>query len=292
MKKAVVVKCDGFFITFVKSKTIIVLNMDSKKERIIICAPEIEYFKVTELSKHNITVHANQAKALSQHFKLKDTLIQAGVHVEVIPELEDHPNSVFTRDPSVVTAKGYIRLRMGLESRRGEEMWMAGHLESLGINHAGSIKGNGTVEGGDVILAGRVAFIGRSKRTNQEGIDQLTAILKEINLEVRTIVVPEPFLHLGGAMSVISRDHVLCCQDIFPDTFFEGFKRIELPGADFVTGNVIALRNNEVIADMTNTIAIDILKLAGFRPHAVDLSEFIKGMGGPSCLVLPAGQAG
>jgi N-dimethylarginine dimethylaminohydrolase len=94
-------------------------------------------------------------------------------------------------------------------------------------------------------------------------------------------------LHLGGAMSVLSPDDVLCCQGIFPVDFFDGFNRVEVPGNNFVSGNVISLGNHEVIADQTNTSAINILTQNGYRIHSLDLSEFIKGTGGPSCLILP-----
>ena len=50
---------------------------------------------------------------------------------------------------------------------------MSQHLESLGMKSVGSITGNGTVEGGDVILIGSIAFIGLSGRTNQEGVNQI-----------------------------------------------------------------------------------------------------------------------
>jgi dimethylargininase len=142
---------------------------------------------------------------------------------------------------------------------------MAQHLESLGIKKAGSISGNGTVEGGDVILAGNVAFVGRSRRTNDKGVEQISKILNALNFEVRTVTVPEPFLHLGGAMSILSHDDVLCCQGIFPVNFFNGVNRIEVPGDSFVSGNVISLGNNEVVAEKTNTTAINILKKMDIR---------------------------
>ena len=222
-----------------------------------------------------------------QHLALKNLLINYGFEVHDMPELKDHPNSVFTRDTSLVTPQGYIKLKMGLESRRGEEEWMALHLESIGIKRAGSITGNGTVEGGDVILIGHIAFVGLSRRTNEEGVKQISEILSAMDFEVRSIEVPRPFLHLGGAMSVLSPNEVLCCQEIFPIDFFNGFNRIEVPGADFVTGNVISLGNHKVIAEKTNTSAIVVLNQKGYKIHALDLSEFIKGTGGPSCLILP-----
>jgi dimethylargininase len=254
---------------------------------VIICSPGMEYFRVSDLGKHNITSKTNPEKALSQYLVLKATLSESGCKVYDIPELKNHPNSVFTRDTSLVTPYGYINLRMGLESRRGEEDWMALHLESLGIKRAGSISGSGTVEGGDVILIGSIAFVGLSKRTNEEGVNQISAILSNMNFEVRSVTVPEPFLHLGGAMSILSPNEVLCCQEIFPMNFFDGFNRIEVPRDSFISGNVISLGYHEVIAEKTNTTAIDILKQKIGRVHCLDLSEFIKGTGGPSCLILP-----
>lgn len=255
---------------------------------IIICPPIIEYFAVDDKKLHTINEPSDLTKALQQHDELRSVIFGSGCEVIQIPELAGHPNSVFTRDTSLVTPKGYVRLRMGLESRRGEEDWMALHLESLGIKRTGNIYGNGTVEGGDVILAGTIAFVGLSKRTNQEGVKQISAILNAMNFEVRSVAVLEPFLHLGGAMSILSSDDVLCCQGIFPINFFEGFNRIEVPGDNFISGNVISLGNHEAIAEKTNTSAIVVLNQKGYKIHALDLSEFIKGTGGPSCLILPA----
>jgi dimethylargininase len=255
--------------------------------RLIICPPINEYFVIGDRKLHNITQSAEIKKAIQQHENLRKVLSKYRCDVIQIPELVGHPNSVFTRDTSLVTPQGYVKLKMGLESRRGEEDWMALHLESIGKKKAGSITGNGTVEGGDVILTGSIAFVGLSRRTNGEGVNQISAILNAMNFEVRSIEVPPPYLHLGGAMSMLSSDDVLCCQGIFPIDFFNGLNRIEVQGDDFVTGNVISLGNHEIIAEKSNAPAIDILKKYGYHMHSLDLSEFIKGTGGPSCLILP-----
>ena len=257
------------------------------KNRVIVSSPGKEYFSVSELDKHNITSLSDPEKALIQHLALKTLLIDYGFKVLDVPELKDHPNSVFTRDSSLVTSRGYVKLKMGLESRKGEEEWMAQQLDSLGINRAKKISGNGTVEGGDVILTGSTAFVGISKRTNKEGANQVSTILQTMNFEVRSFEIPGPFLHLGGAMSILSSNDVICCQGIFPKDFFNGFNRIEVARDSFVSGNVISLGNHEVIAEKTNFSAIEILEHNGYKVHSTDLSEFIKGTGGPSCLILP-----
>ncbi len=256
-------------------------------KKAIVCSPNIEYSRVGDLEVHNIGEKADLETARQQHKHLVSILANYGCELVQPAELAGHPNSVFTRDTAVCTPLGYIRLRMGLPSRKGEEEWMAGILDDLGEPVVDRISAPATAEGGDIILAGKVVFIGHSSRTNQEGVRQLTAIFDEMNYEVRTALVPAPYLHIGGAMSVIGNNRVLCCKDVFPVNFFAGFETIEIPAGSFISGNVITLGNNEVIAGSSNTQAILQLEKAGITVYKLDLSEFVKGTGGPSCLVMP-----
>jgi dimethylargininase len=263
-------------------------NEGDKLTRVAVCTPGKEYFNVTDLKSHNITEIPNADRTEEQFTLLKSIIINAGCEVIDVPELPGHPNSVFTRDVSLMTPQGYIKLRMGLESRRGEEEWMADSLESLGEPCAGVIRAPGTVEGGDIILAGDVAFIGRSQRTNYEGISQISKFLKNMDYDVRIHRMDYRHLHLGGAMSVIGSRKVLCCRGVFPDRFFEGFDTVQAPHKGPSTGNVICLGENEIIANIAeNAEAIRELEKGGVAVHAIDLSEFRKGTGGPTCLILP-----
>ncbi len=255
--------------------------------RVVVCTPMREYFRVDDPGAHNIRTVASRERALEQHHALKSVLRDFGCEVIDVPELDGHPNSVFTKDTAVCTPRGYVKVRMGLETRRGEEEWMARVLDGLGEPRVGQISMPGTVEGGDVILAGDVAFVGRSTRTNEEGIQQLSGILRAMGYEVRVAHVPEPFLHIGGAMTVVGDRTVLCCRGVFPPGFFEGFETIEIPAGGFISGNVIHLGDGEVIAERSNWKAIDALKAHGYKVHELDLSEFVKGTGGPSCLIMP-----
>ncbi len=268
-----------------------VRNEGDKLERVIVCEPKKEYFEVANPKEHNIGQVANRAKAIDEHRKLKALLEASGSHVVNLKELRGHPNSVFVRDTSLVTPKGYIKLRMGLRTRRGEEAWAAATLNSLEVPCAGEIEEPGTVEGGDVILAGKVAFVGRSGRTNASGVRQLSQLLAGMDYEVRTIVLPPSHLHIGGAMSVVSSDTVLCYRGIFPKGFFQDFRTIEIPEHDSSSANVISLGNEEVILEKSNAAGTRSLRKAGFTVRAVDLTEFLKGRGGPTCLTLPVDRS-
>ncbi len=259
--------------------------------RVVVSTPRREYFLVSDPRAHNVNQVADPARTLAQHGEMVEALARSGASVIDAPELEGHPNSVFTRDVSLATPRGYVELRMGLPTRRGEESWMASHLESAGEPRAGAIEPPGTVEGGDVILAGRVAFVGHSERTNAFGVRQLSAILEKMNYEVRVAKV-EGSLHIGGAMSAIAPGRVVACRGEYPSGFFDGFDVVWIEKRGPSSGNVICLGPNHVLAnEAENLETMDALDAKGVRVLGMDLSEFRKGAGGPTCLILPVERA-
>lgn len=262
-------------------------NEGERLRRVVVCAPRSEYFEVENTEAHNIGAAADRAKALAQHARLRSILRRSGANVVNLPELPGHPNSVFARDTSLLTPAGYIQLRMGLPTRRGEEEGMAAALDSLGIPCAGAIDKPGTVEGGDVILAGEAAFVGLSDRTNRSGVRQLSRLLNAIGFEVRTLSLKPPHLHIGGAMSVIGPRTVICCRSVFPRGFLKGYEVLDIHCQEAASANVIALGKKRVIVEKSCPGTARALRKAGFRVHTVDLSEFRKGRGGPTCLILP-----
>lgn len=262
-------------------------NEGERLLKVIVSSPRKEYFRVTDPLVHNLNEVADSEKTRMQHGALLGAMVDRGVEIVDVPELEGHPNSVFTRDVSLVTPQGYVKLRMGLPSRRGEASWMANALEERDEPCAGEIERPGTVEGGDVILAGRVAFVGYSERTNGDGVRQISELLQKMGYEVRVADVVGS-LHLGGAMSVIAPDRIVACRGDYPAGFFRGFERIPVDKVGPSTGNVICLAPNEILAnEAENRETMDVLDARGVVVHGVDLSEFRKGAGGPTCLILP-----
>lgn len=258
-----------------------------KLRRVIVCAPRSEYFKVEKPEIHNIGEPAERKKAAAQHRRLQAVLRQAGARVINLKELPGHPNSVFARDSGLLTPRGYIKLQLGLPTRRGEEDWMASALEKLGVPRLGKIELPGTVEGGDVIIAGKVAFVGLSQRSNRSGVRQLSRFLMGMDYEVRILALPAPHLHIGGAMSVVGPGTVISCRRIFPGRFFTGFEVIKIPCPEATSANVIALGNGRAIVEKGSPGAAEALRKAGFKVRLLDLSEFVKGRGGPTCLIMP-----
>ena len=232
-------------------------NEADKLKRVVVCTPKQAYFETADIAKHNIA------------------------------ELELHPNSVFTRDTAMCTPNGYIKLRLGLPTRQGEDEWMSVILDSLGEENAGTITAPGTVEGGDVVLAGSVAFVGQSERTNADGIAQLSALLGNMDYEVRAIDLPNSILHLDKALMVVGKTRLLCCPELIPNGVTDGFDAIEVTYDGVTSANIICLGEDEVIVERSNHEVVKRLLAEGVTTHVLDLSEFAKGVGGPNCLILP-----
>ena len=265
------------------------MNEGSRLGRVLVCPPGREYARVDDTVRQNFVAVPDAELASAQHAALVRALERAGAEVVEIRELEGHPNSVFVRDVALVTGAGAVRLRMGLPARRGEEDWMAAGLGAFGVEEVGGIEPPGTVEGGDVFLMGEVALVGLSERANAEGARQLTELLGHLGCRVRTAPVPPPAFHLGSLLSPVGAERVVCVAGTLPPEFLEGLDVIEVPRASAATtANVLCLGEGDVLADVTESPeTLDALDRAGVRIHALDLSEFAKGSGGPTCLALP-----
>jgi dimethylargininase len=264
-----------------------VKNEGDPLKRVIVCTPKEEYARAGNRKEHNIGDLGDPAIAIRQHDALKETLRAFGADVLDVPELAGHPNSVFTRDTAICTPQGYIKLHLGLATRQREGAWMAQVLNEQGERCIGEIKPPGTVEGGDVILAGDVAFIGRSVRTNDEGIRQFSKIMKPMGYEIRVVNLPETILHLDKVLMVLGEKQLLYCNELVSPDAIRGFDGIEISCSENTTANIICLGNKQVLVNRSNELVIDLLRDRGYIVHDLDLSEFAKGMGGPNCLIMP-----
>ena len=260
-------------------------------KRVVVCTPRHEYACATNLEKHNIGNLGNPKVAIQQHDRLKAKLREFNVEVVDIAELNEHPNSVFTRDTALCTPQGYIKLNLGLKTRQGEDEWMADALDSIGEPCAGEIKAPGTVEGGDVVLAGAVAFIAESIRTNKEGITQFSVLLEKMGYEIRIIKLPDTILHLDKVLITLGPKQLLYCKEIVSEEIIEGFEGVAISCGGDTTANIICLGQNELIINSSNAIVIERLKSENYIVHNMDLGEFAKGMGGPNCLIMPVDRS-
>jgi dimethylargininase len=125
----------------------------------------------------------------------------AGWDVIQVPPMEECPDGVFIEDDVVMYGDRAIVARPGADERKPETAAIADLLGALGYDVV-SIEAPGTLDGGDVLKHDGTVWVGIGGRTNQEGIDQLTAYLEPYGAKV----VPVPIskvLHLKSAVTAL-----------------------------------------------------------------------------------------
>src|SRR5438270_882670 len=95
-----------------------------------------------------------------------------------------------------------------------------------------------TLEGGDIIRAGRTLFAGSSQRTNAAGIGQLAAAVAPFGYEVRPVEV-RGCLHLKSGACYLGRRTLLVNREWIDASAFEHYTLIHV--AEHWAADVLAL---------------------------------------------------
>src|SRR5439155_360765 len=145
----------------------------------------------------------------------------------------------------------------------------------------------GTLDGGDVIVCGDRVAIGISARTNREGAEQLCRIAEKRGH--RAFLCPvDDRLHLASAVTVLGPDRLVGTAAGFRSLdavgAAEGVERLLLDDDDLPAANVLAVAGRCFIAAGYPRAAA-LLRAAGEDVVEVELDEFTKADGGPTCLV-------
>jgi dimethylargininase len=233
-----------------------------------------------------LSFHARQpidvAKAIAQHKTYEDCLARLGVRIVSLPAEPDLPDAVFVEDPAVVVDEVAVISIMGAPSRRPETRSLA---ETL--SHYRPIKflvEPATLDGGDVLRAGRSVFVGLSQRTNREGIAQLSEILRVYDYEVQPVEV-RACLHLKSACSYLGHDTILVNRSLIDVEQLRGFELLDVPDEEPGAANTLLVQDVVIIpASFPKTRAL--LEQRGFRVQTIDLSELQKAEAGVTCTSL------
>ena len=222
------------------------------------------------------------AKAIAQHDRYEDCLASLGIAVVSLPALPDFPDAVFVEDPAIVLDEIAIITRMGAESRRGESASLA---EAIGrFRPLAWITEPGTLEGGDVVRAGRTLFVGRSARSNDEGIAQLSRHLAPFGYTVRAVEM-RACLHLKSACTYLGRDTLLANRDWVDLSPFAHPRAIDVALGEPAAADVLAIGDTAIVpASFPETAHI--LERAGWRVLPIDVSELQKAEAGVTCMSL------
>ena len=234
--------------------------------------------ELTHLERVSIDV----ARAREQHEAYEAALSELGCRVMQLSSADNMPDSVFIEDTAVVLDEFAVICRPGAESRRREVEVVSGMLWPFRRMFA--IEAPGTIDGGDVLVAGRTLFVGRSSRTNDAGINQLEAICAPAGYVVHPIVV-RGCLHLKSAATALSERELLVNPAWIDTMQFRRYDIVEVPKGEDGAANVARV-GEHLLAASAFPRTNEMLAERGHQVMTVDVSEFAKAEGAVTCCSL------
>ncbi|HUK27423.1 MAG TPA: arginine deiminase family protein [Candidatus Acidoferrales bacterium] len=223
--------------------------------------------------------------AKEQHRTYVSLLKESGVTVVTLPAVEDYPDSVFLQDPAVLGTVRSVLGRFGAQSRRGEEEALRLDLKKYEetVGKLNQVKAPGTLEGGDILVTNTGLFVGKSQRTNPDGIGQLAGFLP--GMKVKPVMTK--LFHLLCGVTYLSDGIMIISPQLIEKSNFPGFRFIEIPEKDAYSCDALYLGERRVLIPSGFPYTVTQLKKAGYVTVEVDVSEFYKGDGGVTCLSSP-----
>lgn len=226
------------------------------------------------------------ARALDQHAAYCAALRAAGLAVTTLPADEAYPDGTFVEDTAVVLPEGALLTRPGAESRAGEVEAIAAALQP---HHPvlTRMQAPGTLDGGDICVHGRHVFIGRSARTDADGAAQLARWLAargytSVEVDIGGI---DAILHLKSGLATLAGNRLLLIEELAGHPAFAGYECLVVEADEAYAANAVQV-NDVVFVAAGYPQLTAMLSRHGYRPVALEMSEYAKLDGGLSCLSL------
>jgi dimethylargininase len=236
-----------------------------------------------------------------QHEQLCQLLTDLGCEVEIAAAAPEMVDATYVRDAGMVTGRGAVLFQMAKPVRASEPELLGTALEAAGVPVVAGLTGAARADGGDIIwLDERYLLVGRSYRTNAEGVGQLREILGREDVRVESVDMPHDqgpghVLHLMSVISPVADDLAVVYPPLAPVPLMEelaarAVRIVPVPPEEYDTmaGNVLPVRPGVVVMLDGNPQTRKALEAAGCEVHVYDGSEIsLKGDGGPTCLTQP-----
>jgi dimethylargininase len=226
------------------------------------------------------------AKTLAQHELYCEALRSCGLSLFALPPDDRYPDSTFVEDTAILTERCAIVTLPGAESRQGEVESIRSVLPQF-FEEIHAIKSPGSVDGGDICEAGEHFFIGISKRTNEEGAQQLAEILWSYGytsefVDIRNI---KSILHLKSGLAYIGQKQLVVIDELVGQSEFKEYELVRVDKGDEYAANCVEINDKVLVAAGYPSFSRQ-LNERGRQIVEIEMSEFQKMAGGLSCLSL------
>ena len=175
--------------------------------------------------------------ALKQHANYVAVLKSCGLEVTELEADERFPDSTFVEDAALMTPHCAIVTNPGALSRRDETEAMRPVVAEF-YDIVESIQAPGTVEAGDIMMVGSHYYIGLSERTNQQGADQMIAILEKHGMSGSVVTMSE-VLHLKTGLGYLEGNNLLACGEFLTKEEFQQYNILEVAPEEAYAANSV-----------------------------------------------------
>ena len=238
-------------------------------------SPRLTEGLVTHVARQPVDV----GRALQQWHAYVETLSGLGWTIVDVPAADECPDSVFIEDTVVMFGDVAVVTRPGDVRRQPETAAIEPVVSGLGCTVA-RIEAPGTLDGGDVLKVGSVAYVGLGDRTNTDGIEQLHAIVSAHGFSVVAVPLTK-VLHLKSAVTALPDGTIIGWRPAVDDPdLFPSFLAVpEEAGA-----HVVVIDEHRVLMADNAPETAALLRARGIEPITVDIAEFVKLEGCVTCL--------
>jgi arginine deiminase len=281
-------------------------SMYKKLDMVIVKHPKDAFIHQDHLSnewkKFNYIQEPHFSKAEQEYEKFLSILRQHVRHIEFLPHSElVGLDSLYAHDPVKFTAKGAIILKSGKTLRQPEAEVYKQFLLEKEIPIIGELTGEAMADGGDLVwLDDRTLLVGRGYRTNDEAIEQLKEMTKDLVDEFIVVQLPHDqgeseCLHLMSFISLVDEDLAVVHSRLMPVFLRQllmkrGIKLIEVPEEEYhqLGCNVLAIAPRVCVMVSESPYTKQQLIEAGATVYEYEGHEIsYLGTGGPTCLTCP-----
>jgi len=247
-------------------------------------SPSLAQCELTHLARQPI----DAARAAAQHGAYEQLLASLGATLVSVPAAPELPDAVFVEDTALVLDELAVLTRPGAASRRAELPGVAAVLARY--RRMLELQPPATLDGGDVLRVGRILYVGRSERTNQQGIDQLASLLNPFDYEVRAVAFRD-CLHLKSAVTDVAERLLLFNPAWIDPAAFPGCDLLTVAPEEPYGANALRIAG-AVVYSAQYPRTRDRLVARGLQVAAIDCSELAKAEGAVTCCSLLFEAAG
>jgi N-dimethylarginine dimethylaminohydrolase len=274
-----------------------VSNATGILKKVLLCPPayfEFEPINVITEEWLRKGEKVDKEACMKEHAELVQAYRENGVEVVLMDPRPGLTYEVFARDFGACIQEGFIMGRFREPCRAGETAEYESMMKRLGIPCAARCTAGG-FEGGDFWMLDEYTIAhGIIARTDKAGFDNVRDQLSELGYNMVGVRCHRQNLHLDMCFNIVAERVAVVCREALPDAFLKMLEKrrftlidIDQEGVFRHYGNLQCLGGGRVLSFRNNKSVNAHLRALGLTVVEIDLTEILKGGGGPHCMTFP-----